>query len=77
MFRIWLVWCGLFYQVRGCLFVSGSGTHYDLIYPLYAMGVEIASHTVSHRSVTCGWDRVHLDVCFGGGGGGRGNVAGQ
>ncbi|RUS91699.1 hypothetical protein EGW08_000525, partial [Elysia chlorotica] len=41
--------------VRGCLFVSGSGNHYDLIYPLYAVGVEIASHSVSHRFPHTWW----------------------
>ncbi|GFO44527.1 hypothetical protein PoB_007103200 [Plakobranchus ocellatus] len=41
--------------VRGCLFVSGSGTKYDLIYPLYAMGVEVASHSVSHRFPHTWW----------------------
>ncbi|CAG5122119.1 unnamed protein product [Candidula unifasciata] len=41
--------------IRGCLFVSGSGTNYDLVYPLYAMGVEIASHTISHRFPHTWW----------------------
>ncbi|XP_035827247.1 chitin deacetylase 7-like [Aplysia californica] len=41
--------------VRGCLFVSGSGTTYDLVYPLYALGVEIASHSVSHRFPHTWW----------------------
>ena len=41
--------------VRGCLYVSGSGTDYDLVYPLYAMGVEIASHTLSHKFPHTWW----------------------
>ena len=27
--------------VRGCLYVSGSGTDLDLVYPLYAMGLSL------------------------------------
>ncbi|CAL1542753.1 unnamed protein product, partial [Lymnaea stagnalis] len=41
--------------VRGCMYVSGSGTEYDLVYPLYAMGNEIASHTVSHKFPHTWW----------------------
>ncbi|KAK7101667.1 hypothetical protein V1264_020012 [Littorina saxatilis] len=41
--------------VRGCLFVSGSGTDYDLVYPMYAMGMEIASHTLSHKFPHTWW----------------------
>lgn len=41
--------------VRGCLYVSGEGTDYDLVYPLYAMGVEVASHTLSHRFPHTWW----------------------
>lgn len=35
--------------------MSGSGTDYDLVYPLYAMGVEIASHTLSHKFPHTWW----------------------
>ncbi|KAK7092945.1 chitin deacetylase 7-like [Littorina saxatilis] len=35
--------------VRGCLFVSDGGTDYGLVRSLYAMGMEVASHTLSHR----------------------------
>ena len=41
--------------VRGCLFVSGSGTDLDLVYPLYAMGMEIASHTITHKFPHTWW----------------------
>ncbi|XP_055883796.1 chitin deacetylase 7-like isoform X1 [Biomphalaria glabrata] len=41
--------------VRGCMYVSGSGTEYDLVYPLYAMGNEIASHTISHKFPHTWW----------------------
>ena len=35
--------------------MSGSGTDYDLVYPLYAMGVEVASHTLSHKFPHTWW----------------------
>ncbi|CAG5126745.1 unnamed protein product [Candidula unifasciata] len=50
--------------VRGGLYVSGSGTEYDLVYPLYAMGMEIASHTVSHRFPHTWWATATYDDYF-------------
>ncbi|ESO91313.1 hypothetical protein LOTGIDRAFT_153749 [Lottia gigantea] len=50
--------------VRGGLFVSGSGTDYDLVYPLYAMGVEIASHTLSHKFPHTWWSSASYEEYF-------------
>lgn len=35
--------------------MSGDGTDYNLVYPIYAMGNEIACHTVSHRFPHTWW----------------------
>ncbi|KAH9508042.1 hypothetical protein Btru_052686 [Bulinus truncatus] len=50
--------------VRGCMYVSGSGTEYDLVYPLYAMGNEIASHTISHKFPHTWWSTASYQDFF-------------
>lgn len=47
--------------VRGALFVSGEGTDYDLVYPMYAMGNEIAVHSITHRYPHTWWSTASYD----------------
>lgn len=46
---------------RGAMYVSGDGTDYNLVYPIYAMGNEIACHTVSHRFPHTWWAKASYE----------------
>ncbi|XP_041378624.1 chitin deacetylase 8-like [Gigantopelta aegis] len=47
--------------IKGTFFVSGDATQYHLVEELYKMGMEISSHSLSHRSPTTWWAKAGYD----------------